>query len=80
MGDIEFQLQLLMAKKKIKDITQLADLTGLSRPTLSRIYNNKTKRIDANTTYVLCKFFDCSLDDLIKLVEKPDEKPAEDKQ
>ncbi|KIL79543.1 helix-turn-helix domain-containing protein [Bacillus badius] len=73
MGDIEFQLQLLMAKKKIKSITQLAELTGLSRPTLSRIYNNETKRIDANTTYVLCKFFECEIGDLIKLVDKKDE-------
>ncbi|WP_155894757.1 helix-turn-helix domain-containing protein [Bacillus sp. 37MA] len=31
---------------------------------------NETKRIDANTTYVLCKFFECEIGDLIKLVEK----------
>lgn len=40
--------------------------TGISENTLSNLRNNNTKRYDANTLDLLCKYFDCKVSDLLE--------------
>lgn len=41
--------------------------TGLSRNTISHLYNDTTCRIDYDTVERLCALFECGLEDLFKL-------------
>lgn len=41
--------------------------TGLSRNTISNLYNDKTTRIDYDTVEKLCLLFHCSLNDLFEI-------------
>lgn len=56
-----------MGEKRIKSINELSNLTGLSRPTLTRIYNDNSDRIEFRTIEILCNFFDCNVGDLLYL-------------
>lgn len=39
-------------------IKEMAEATGVSRDTISRLLKGTPTRIDKNTIYALCKFFD----------------------
>lgn len=67
MKKVKSNLHVLMGKKKIKSINQLANETGLSRPTLTRIYNDDMDRIELLTIQKLCDFFECEPGDLLVL-------------
>jgi putative transcriptional regulator len=69
MKKVKSNLHVLMGKKKIKSINQLANETGISRPTLTRIYNDEMDRIELLTIQKLCDFFDCLPGDLLVLEE-----------
>lgn len=58
-----------MGERKIKSINQLAIETGITRKTLTRIYNDESNQLDFNTIGKLCDFFNCDLDDLLYLEE-----------
>lgn len=62
-------LSTLMGKNRfsIQDVHQY---TGLSRNTISNLYNDKASRIDYQTVEKLCALFDCSLDDLFHICVK----------
>lgn len=62
---LRFNLRVLMALKGIKTITEVAEDTGLSRYTLTKISNNDARRIDLNTLEKLCNYFNCKVGDLI---------------
>ena len=49
-------------------IQDVHEQTGLSRNTISLLYNEKVKRIDFDTMEKLCKLFNCSLADLIEYI------------
>ncbi|MBS4173500.1 helix-turn-helix transcriptional regulator [Bacillus sp. FJAT-49736] len=70
MDKVKSNLHILMGKKKIRSINQLAKETGISRPTLTRIYNDESDRIEFETIYKLCQFFDCNVGDLFTIPEK----------
>jgi putative transcriptional regulator len=74
MKKVKSNLHVLMGKKKIKSINQLANDTGISRPTLTRIYNDEMDRIELLTIQKLCDFFDCLPGDLLVLEEDTDKK------
>lgn len=57
-----------MAEKHL-NITELSEITGISRNTISNIYNEKTTRIDLKTVTVLCSYFKCTPNDLIVIDE-----------
>jgi putative transcriptional regulator len=65
-----FKLNELMGKHKIRSMRQLADETGISRITLTKIYEGKSTRVDANTLITLCEYFDCELTDLMEMVDE----------
>ena len=80
---IQFHFKQLLADKEFKEkrsisILEVAEKTGISRVTLSKIANSKG---DYNTTtdYIekLCLYFGCSLNDLITIV--PEEKEGRKK-
>ena len=65
MTTIEIKLDEIMAKRKIRTIAELKEMTGLSRKALSKAYNNKNKRMDMETIVKLCKALDCEIHELI---------------
>jgi putative transcriptional regulator len=67
MAKVKFRLHILMGEHKIRSISQLSKETGLSRPTLTRIYENETFRVEFETVEKLCDFFDCDVSDLMYL-------------
>ena len=64
---IKNKIPVQMAEKRMR-IQQVADLTGLSRTTLSNIVNDKCTRIDLKTLEVLCKALDCNIQDLLEYI------------
>lgn len=61
---VQSNLSTLMGQKRymIKDVHEK---TGLSRNTISNLYNDKATRIDFDTIDRLCKLFDCKINDLL---------------
>lgn len=47
----------------IKDVHEK---TGLSRNTISNLYNDKATRIDFETIFKLCLLFECGIEDLLR--------------
>src|SRR5690349_8789440 len=68
---IESHLKQLMADRKVT-ISDVAHATRLSDPTVRRWYNNLIKRVDESTVGRLCKFLECTRDELYTVVETPD--------
>ena len=48
-------------------IQDVHERTGLSRNTVSNLYNDKVTRVDFDTIEKLCLLFDCSVGDLFLL-------------
>lgn len=69
MKRVRIKLHELMGKHKIRSINQLSIDTGISRPTLTRLYDEKTKQLDFITVGALCDHFNCDLSDLLVLEE-----------
>lgn len=66
---IKSKLHVLMGNKKIRSVSQLAAETGLSRPTLYRIYNETGEKIEYDTIDKLCRYFQCGVGDLLEFKE-----------
>lgn len=66
---VQSNLSTLMGQKRymIKDVHEK---TGLSRSTISNLYNDKATRIDFDTIDKLCKLFDCEIGDLLRQTKK----------
>lgn len=56
-------LSTLMGKKRYS-IQDVHEQTGLSRNTISNLYNDKATRVDYETIARLCKLFDCGISEL----------------
>jgi putative transcriptional regulator len=48
-------------------IQDVHERTGLSRNTVSNLYNDRVTRVDFDTIEKLCLLFDCSVGDLLLL-------------
>lgn len=59
-------LRVLMAKHKM-NIQDVHEKTGLSRTTISKLYNEESTTIAFETIRKLCKLFNCDVDDLLYL-------------
>lgn len=53
-------------------LTEVAEVTGLSRPTLSRIANVPGYVTGIDTIEVLCRYFACQPGELLVLVDETD--------
>ena len=60
---VHCNLSTLMGRKRYS-IQDVHILTGLSRSTVSSLYNDKTTRIDFDTLEKLCRLFECSAGEL----------------
>jgi putative transcriptional regulator len=65
---IKCHLSKLMGERKIK-ISDLARDLDVHRNTITLLYYEKAKRIDFDVLDKLCKYFECSVGDLIELEE-----------
>lgn len=72
---IEVRLAEMMAKRKVRSITELSRRTGLARNTLAALWYGKAKGVNFPTLNALCKALECQPGDL--LVYVPDEEGAE---
>lgn len=62
--EVKNNLRVLMAKHKM-NIQDVAEKTGLSRTTVSKLYNEKSTTIAFETIYKLCQLFNCEIEELI---------------
>ncbi len=65
---VKNNLRVLMAKNKM-NIKDVHEKTGLSRTTISKLYNETSTTISFETIYTLCILFDCDVDELLYLEE-----------
>ncbi len=61
-------LSAIMGAKRIK-IYELAEMSGVSRSTITRLYYDRTNTVSFNTLENLCRALDCTLDDLFKITD-----------
>lgn len=66
----------LLDEKSFEDgrritITEVAEVTGISRPTLNRIANTPGYNTNTDTLDILCAYFDCEPSELLR--RYPDE-------
>lgn len=76
---IYIQIKEVMKAKRLAwgrkvTLNELAEATGISRMTLSRMANNKGYSTVTSHLDKLCQFFECELHELVKYV--PDIKPT----
>jgi putative transcriptional regulator len=81
---IRFRLMELMAEKQFREgrrtsITEMAEQSGVSRVTLSKMINQRGYCTGTDTLDKLCEYFDCELVDLAEYVREVPApvKPAE---
>ena len=65
---IKVHLSRLLGERKMK-VSELADVTGLHRNGLSRLYNEETDGIKFKTLELICLALDCQISDLIEIVD-----------
>ena len=62
---LKFKLRLLMAKKDVRTIKEVAEGSGVSRQVLDRIDKDKSRRLDYDTVEKLCAYFGCEVGELM---------------
>lgn len=75
---IKSNLPVLMAKQKIKGISELMELSGLSRNAINRVFDDRDEKINSTslkTLIALCDALNCTLSELIEY--KPNKKDAQ---
>lgn len=63
---VKNNLRILMAKEKM-NIKDVHEKTGLSRTTISKLYNEESTTIAFETIQKLCQLFDCDVNELLYL-------------
>lgn len=67
---IRNKLRILMAEHRY-NIQDVSDKTGISRNTISKLYNEKSTNIAFDTIVKLCDLFNCKVGDLFYLENAP---------
>jgi len=65
---IKCHLSRLMGERKLK-IADVARAIGVHRNTITLLYYEKAKRVDLDVIDKLCKYFNCSVGDLLEYKE-----------
>lgn len=63
---VRCRISTLMGREKYQ-IQDVHEKTGLSRMTVSKLYNEKSTRIDFDTILKLCQLFNCEVGELLYL-------------
>jgi putative transcriptional regulator len=66
---IRVKLSEMMGLHKIKSFSHLEKETGITRKTLTKLYDGEGKGIDYDTLDKLCRHFKCNVGDLLDYVE-----------
>lgn len=69
---IRVKLSEMMGKHKVKNFSELERETGITRKTLTKLYDGDGKGIEYDTLNALCSYFGCTVGELLEFV--PDEK------
>jgi DNA-binding Xre family transcriptional regulator len=80
---IRFRIQELLAEKQFKEgrrvtLKELADATGISRVTLSKMVNQRGYGTLTDHLDRLCAYFNCKVSDLAEYVPNSDVEAAKD--
>lgn len=67
---IKVRLSELMGLHKVKSFSFLEKETGITRKTLTKLYDGEGKGIDYDTLDKLCKYFNCKVGDLLEFEDK----------
>lgn len=70
---IKSKLHILMGQYKIKSILQLSELTGISRASLTRLYNDAATGVELATLNTLCVKLNCTVCELLEYVAEEKE-------
>jgi putative transcriptional regulator len=63
---VKNNLRVLMAKKGV-NIQDVSDATGLSRKSISKLFNESSIQITFDVIARLCVYFNCEVNDLLYL-------------
>lgn len=63
---MKINLRVMMAKRKLT-ITQLSEMTGISKLSIRKFYNDESKAIRFESIEAFCQALDCEISDLLKL-------------
>ncbi len=79
---LRFKLQELIAEKTFRDgkrvtLTELSEVTGINRVTLSKMINQRGYSTVTDSLDKLCDFFGCPIDQLVEHV--PSSEPSKHK-
>jgi len=69
---IRVKLSEMMGIHKVKNFSVLERETGITRKTLTKLYDGEGKGIEYETLNALCSYFQCGVADLLEFV--PDDK------
>ena len=69
IGKIVPNVRALMFRAGFRHVSQLVEASGVSRTTVSALYDNKTTRIDFETIARLCHALKCTPGELLVLSE-----------
>lgn len=77
---IQNNFKVLVAQKEMREKRRLtyrviADETDLSTNTLTSYASQEVKRFDAPTLETFCKYFDCTIGDLLEYIPDPEIPP-----
>ena len=62
IADVEFR------ERRVVQIKEVAEVTGIHRVTLSKLANNKRYNVGIDTIEKLCAYFGCAVGDIIEYV------------
>lgn len=65
--NIDINLQLLMARKKIKSVKDLSKLTGISPTILYDLSNEYKRSVRLDTLVKICRVLECEIGELVAI-------------
>lgn len=66
---IRCNLSRMMGERKLK-VTDVARETGLHRATVTALYKESFERIDMKSLETLCRYFNCTVGDMLEIAEE----------
>lgn len=71
---IRCRLSALMGERKILKLSEVAQATSINRNTLTSLYYDRAIRIELTVANTLCKYFNCTMQDLFEYSNEPEKK------
>ena len=63
-----------MGERKILKLSDVAHATGINRNTLTSLYYDRAIRIELAVADTLCKYFNCTMQDLFEYSTEPEKR------